>query len=287
MGHHRLKGCKKPKLSKTRKLRAKGPKPGEKPNGEKAEEEKKPPAKPQLGPRGKPLNKKEARQQHTLQRMNTNLYVAGERILLVGEGNFTFARALCKQVGGAGVYATCLDSEAELKQKYPDAGSVRTEIEGTLGGTILTGVDGTRLHKVREFRGAFRKIVFNFPHVGAGEKDVERNVAQHRQLLCAFFISAVKCLDPEQDGQIHVALKTGEPYKSWKVVQTAKAACPELELKTAVPFIPEAWDGYAHRRTAGFNERFSNSTSEELAAGAKVYVFRRPKPEASSDEESK
>ena len=32
----------------------------------------------------------------------------------------------------------------------------------------------------REFRDAFRIIAWNFPHLGAGEKDVEKNNEQHR-----------------------------------------------------------------------------------------------------------
>lgn len=232
---------------------------------------------PVLGPNGKPMNKKEQKQQENLEKMHRNLYAANERILLVGEGNFTFARALCKHLGsGDGVYASCFDSETELKRKYADAGKIRKEIEESLGGTILTGVDGTRLHKVKEFRGAFRKIVFNFPHMGTGEKDVEKNIAQHRQLMASFFSSAVKCLDPKHDSAIHVALKTGEPYKSWKIVQTARAAAPELDLSTAIPFMPTAWEGYAHRRTAGFSDLHSPASCEELSKGAKVYVFRKP-----------
>lgn len=292
MAHKRLKGVRKPKLSHTRKRNknSRNEKDSRTDDGKpKAPQPPKP--KPELRPDGKAMNKKEARQHASLENMHRGLYASGERILLVGEGNFTFARALCKHVGvekdssTSGVYASCLDSEAELRQKYPDAATCRKEIEETLGGTCLLGVDGTRLHKVKEFRGAFRKIVFNFPHVGSGEKDVDKNIAQHRQLLAAFFSSAMKCLDPEKDGYIHVALKTGEPYKSWKIVQTARAAAPELELKTAVPFITSAWEGYAHRRTAGFSERHSSRDSEELAKGAKVYVFKRPRQAMESDDD--
>lgn len=231
-------------------------------------------------------NKKEGRKQATLERQHRDLYDADERILLVGEGNFSFARALCRHLGsGAGVYATCFDAEAALQRKYPDVADVRKEIEGKLEGTCLSGVDAARLHKVKEFREAFRKIVFNFPHLGSGEKDVEKNVAEHRVFLAAFFMSASKCLDPKHDSAIHVALKSGEPYKSWKVVQTAQAACPELRLSTVVPFMAGAWDGYAHRRTAGFSERFSKADSEELAKGAKVYVFRKRKREEAEEED--
>jgi len=215
--------------------------------------------------------------QQLAEKQHKALYASGERMLLVGEGNFSFARALCQHLGaGSGIYATCLDSEAELLQKYPDAAECRKEIEGPLGGTCLMGVDATRLHKVKEFKGAFRKIVFNFPHLGSGEKDVEKNIAQHRKLLADFFTSAVKCLEPGvKEAQIHVALKLGEPYKSWKVVQTCRAACDDLELVNVIPFATTAWDGYAHRRTIGFDEKLSSAASEELAKGAKVYIFRK------------
>lgn len=242
------------------------------------------PATPLEGSSTKGPNKKELKAQALLAKQHQALYTTGERILLVGEGNFSFARALCKQVGsGAGVYATCFDSEATLSQKYPDAEKCKKEIEETYGGTCLTGVDATRLHKIKEFRDAFKKIVFNFPHLGTGEKDVEKIIATHRKFLATFFVSAVKCLDPKQDSSIHIALKTSEPYKSFKIVQVVRATCPELDLATVVPFIPAAWEGYAHRRTIGFSEKYSKADSEELAKGAKVYVFRRRRADMEDD----
>ena len=51
------------------------------------------------------------------------LYGAGDRILLVGEGNFTFAASLCSALGGANIVATSLDS------KLPQVAS-RTEAVG-------------------------------------------------------------------------------------------------------------------------------------------------------------
>lgn len=228
-------------------------------------------------PEGPQLTKRERKALALAEQQHRGLYATEERILLVGEGNFSFARALCKSLGsGAGVYATAFDSERTMTKKYADAAEARKEIEEKFGGTALVGVDATHLHSVKEFRGAFRKIVWNFPHSGSGETDVEKNVQEHRALLTSFFKSAAKCLDPDHRGSaIHVALKIGEPYKSWKIVQIAQAA--GLELQTAVGFAPSAFPGYAHRRTAGFHERFSKDDSEELAKGAKVYVFTRRK----------
>lgn len=299
MAHHNLKGMRKPKLlrskpknrkdGKTKKDKAKALEAKGEARGEKVLPGKR------VGPAevssktGKTgMNKKEARALANLEKAHRDLYAKDERILLVGEGNFSFARSLCKHLGSAsGVYATSFDTAAQLSGKYDDAAEHRKEIEETFGGTCLTGVDCTRIHKIKEFKGAFRKIVFNFPHMGSGEKDVEKSVAQHRQLLAAFFASAVKCLDLNLDCSIHVSLKSGEPYRSWKLVQTARAVCPELDLLTATPFMIDAFEGYEHRRTAGFNERHSAKDSEELEKGAKVYVFRhKRKQEDEVNEES-
>lgn len=218
--------------------------------------------------------KKEARQIAILEKQHRALYANSDRILLVGEGNFSFALALCRNLeSGSGVFATAFDGEALCKKKYPDLEEIREEIDSKFNGTTLFGVDATRLHKVREFRGSFNKIVWNFPHIGGGKKDVEESTIDHRQLLATFFASSQKCLVEEGAANIHVALKAGEPYSSWKVVQLARSC--GLDLQGVVQFSLDAFPGYAHRRTRGYDERFSAKDSEELAKGAKIYVFRR------------
>lgn len=230
---------------------------------------------------GPKLTKKEARAKDLAEKQHLALYSGSEKILLVGEGNFSFARALCRQLGsGAEVYATCFDNEEILRTKYNDAEACRKEIEDKFGGTTLVGVDATRLHTVKEFRNAFSKIIWNFPHIGAGETDLDKSAEEHRILLGKFFRSAAKCLDPENpNSAIHVALKTGEPYKSWKVVQMAKGSSP-MDLRTVLPFALDAWDGYAHRRTIGFKADLSKDDSAELAKGSNIYVFVRRREEA-------
>jgi len=228
--------------------------------------------------KGVPLKGKAARIAKQEEKLCHDLYQGDERVLIIGEGNLTFARALCRHLGkGEGVYATNFDDEATLRKKYPDYIEVKREIEEDLGGNVLCGVDATQLHKVKEFRKAFKKIIWNFPHIGAGDADVERSIAAHRELLSKFFASAYRCLAPGAKSAIHVSLKLGEPYKEWRVVQTARSACPELDLKNAIQFAPHAWPGYSHRRTHGFDERFSKADSQELAKGAKVYLFGRHK----------
>lgn len=56
-------------------------------------------------------------------------------------------------------------------------------------------------------------------------------------------------------------------------MKLAQLVAKELRLKNALPFLPEAWAGYEHRRTLGFDEKLSARDSEELRKGAKTYVF--------------
>lgn len=96
-------------------------------------------------------------------------YTATDRILLVGEGNFSFARALAEHVLGTGenLVATCLDSEEVLMLKYEDEARANVEAVVAAGGTVLYEVDATKLNKCAALKGKrFEKIVFNFPHAG-------------------------------------------------------------------------------------------------------------------------
>ncbi|KAJ1732645.1 Meiotic nuclear division protein 1, partial [Coemansia biformis] len=118
-------------------------------------------------------------------------YTRHHTILLVGEGNFSFARSVAAQLdSGANMIATSYDSREQACEKYPDTDEHVQEFE-LLGGTVLFGVDGTRLAKQKRLRGKqFSRIVFNFPHVGMGIKDQERNIRANQELLLGFFNSA-------------------------------------------------------------------------------------------------
>lgn len=94
-------------------------------------------------------------------------------ILLVGEGNFSFARALVcdppeslEFLPANNVVATAYDSEAECFEKYPEAAAIVDELR-VKGADVIFGVDGTKLEKHAALKGRlFDKIVFNFPHAG-------------------------------------------------------------------------------------------------------------------------
>ncbi|KAJ2008749.1 hypothetical protein GGI04_001023 [Coemansia thaxteri] len=117
-------------------------------------------------------------------------------ILLIGEGNFSFASSIAKRLGsGVNVVATAYDSEQIVAQKYSgDAAKHIAEFE-SFGGTVLYDIDGTALEGHSELRGKrFTHIVFNFPHAGAGIKDQVRNIQTNQLLIAGFFSSALPFL---------------------------------------------------------------------------------------------
>lgn len=94
-----------------------------------------------------------------------------DTILLIGEGNFSFARALLvdapaglEHLPPAAVTATSYDSEEDCYAKYPDAKEI-VETVRRRGAQVLFNVDATRLHKYPAFKGRrWDRIVWNFPH---------------------------------------------------------------------------------------------------------------------------
>jgi 25S rRNA (uracil2634-N3)-methyltransferase len=106
-------------------------------------------------------------------RRSTNPFKASDRILLIGEGNFSFAVALLQHppapldhLPPANITATAFDTETECYSKYPDA-EQNVRVLREKGTRVLFGVDATRLEKTSALKGkVFDRIVWNFPHAG-------------------------------------------------------------------------------------------------------------------------
>lgn len=85
-----------------------------------------------------------------------------EKILLVGEGNFSFALSLSEIVHGAyNMICTSFDSRDTMLKKYPESDEITKNLE-EMGGTIMYNVDATKLiaHAVWKKK-RFSKIIFN------------------------------------------------------------------------------------------------------------------------------
>jgi len=100
-------------------------------------------------------------------------FMPTDKILLIGEGNFSFAHALVvyppsslEHLPPSNITATAYDSEQECYSKYPDAKS-NVHILRERGAEVLFGVDATRLEKCSALKARrFNCVVWNFPHAG-------------------------------------------------------------------------------------------------------------------------
>ena len=100
-------------------------------------------------------------------------FKATDKILLIGEGNFSFARALVcypptslEFLPPPNVTATAYDTEEECCAKYPDAAEIISSLREKVVEVVFS-VDATKLEKCTPLRGRkFDRIVWNFPHVG-------------------------------------------------------------------------------------------------------------------------
>jgi len=244
------------------------------------------------------------------------MYKPDDHILLLGEGNFSFTAALvtllakhpAKKVTGH-IVSTCFDDQKSLDTKYSTEATDNIKMAEDFGVYVLTGVDATDLMGHNKLQKTFKelfdaddtthnndieepeeintkgfdKIVFNFPHTGCGEKDTDKNIQIHREFLKAYFTSALSLLRKEDSStpirlrpEIHVTLKMGEPYDSWKVSQIGSEA--NLQLKTSERFYPDMFPGYEHRRTIGTFDDDDKaakgvSSDEFLKSGARTYIF--------------
>nr|CAD7591188.1 unnamed protein product [Timema genevievae] len=197
--------------------------------------------------------------------LNANLFLSGEHILLVGEGNFSFAVDLVKLGKCLKITATCLEAEICV-----EPGRSNVHYLDKRGVRVLFGVDGTKLTDHPQLKNeTFSKILFNFPHVG-GKMKIHLN----RKLLCSFFKSAARLLSPS--GRVIVSLCRGQggtpadvPRRawsdSWQVVEMA--AHGDLVLSQVEPFYQHVFPGYT---CVGYRSRNIGFHLE----GALVHVFR-------------
>ncbi|MCL7043790.1 hypothetical protein MKW94_024480 [Papaver nudicaule] len=189
-----------------------------------------------------------------------NHYSNSQRILLVGEGDFSFSLCLAKAFGDAtNMVSTSIDTQDSLAKKYSDAiGNVR-ELEEK-GCLVLLGVDATQMSQhffLKTQR--FDRIVYNFPHVGFLHREDSYCQIQLNKGLVKNFLKGAKDLILKT-GEIHVTHKKGEPYDKWEIER--KAAKIGLALQDSVPFKKQDYPGYANKRAHGNNSNLPFALGE-------------------------
>ncbi|KAL2495826.1 putative protein-like [Forsythia ovata] len=183
-------------------------------------------------------------------------YSSFHRILLVGEGDFSFSLCLAEAFGSASnIVASSLDSYDELIMKYKDANS-NLECLKNKGAFVLHGVDATKMkHRSDLGKQKFDRIIFNLPHAGFHGQEKLLHFHHpflatsrlHRELLRGFFRNACGML--QKNGEIHVSHKTTSPYSEWKIEDLA--AENSLMLIECSDFKIEDYPGYKHKRGDG------------------------------------
>ncbi|KXT11622.1 hypothetical protein AC579_8567 [Pseudocercospora musae] len=195
-----------------------------------------------------------------------------DRILLVGEGDFSFAKSIVGEHGCCDITATCYDSKEVLCQKYAPQAEEHVSYLEQEGQTVLCGVDATKLDKNKALTKSgelFDVILFNFPHVGGKSTDVNRQVRFNQELLVNFFKAAINLL--AASGTIVVTLFEAEPYTLWNVRDLARHS--GLEVQRSFKFLADAYPGYGHARTLGNIEGGGGWKGEDR--GARSYVFQQ------------
>jgi 25S rRNA (uracil2634-N3)-methyltransferase len=194
-------------------------------------------------------------------------YTSSQRILLVGEGDFSFSLSLAKAFSSArNMVSTSIDTQQDLFKKYSNGvGNVRDLEEK--GCVVLHGVDATKMSQHYFLTTQrFDRIVYNFPHVGF--LFPEGNGCQiklNKQLIKGFLRNAKMLL--KEGGEIHISHKDGEPYDKWDLVKKAKKI--SLALHESVPFCKDKYPGYGNKRAHG---RFSDAPF--LLGDCTTYKFK-------------
>lgn len=235
-------------------------------------------------------------------------FATTDRILLVGEGDFSFAHSLYNHHNCSSVVATCYDTATSLAEKYPQAIQYIRELEDAARDNkdvdleILYGIDATKLGKGGTASGGrvvkkarFDKVVFNFPHVGGLTRDVNRQVRHNQgvwpywlcyqtslqnlssrldtitELLVNFFKAVIPLLAPT--GTILVTIFEGEPYSLWNIRDLARHV--GLQVGRSFKFQFDAYPEYRHARTLGNVEGGGGWKGEDR--DARTYIFERRK----------
>ncbi|KAJ6991833.1 hypothetical protein NC653_015244 [Populus alba x Populus x berolinensis] len=198
-------------------------------------------------------------------------YSSKHRMLLVGEGDFSFSVSLARAFGSAcNLVSTTVDTQDNIAKKYSNGVRNVRELEEK-GGLVFYGVDAKEMSGhffLRTQR--FDRIVFNFPHVGFLFPEASYCQIQLNKSLIKGYLSNAKVLLKQDKGEIHVTHKEGDPYDKWDLVKKAEKI--GLGLHEIVPFSRGDYPGYENKRAHGSQSDApfplgNSNTSQEKAYG--------------------
>ncbi|MDZ8239998.1 MAG: DUF2431 domain-containing protein [Nostoc sp. ChiQUE01a] len=185
---------------------------------------------------------------------------SGKKILLLGEGDFSFSLSLAKQVEPpqqpGNIVATSYESQARVGELYSSGQQNISDLKNQ-GVEVKHEVDATDI-KLTLGEQKFTSIVFNFPFVpGPRKTAVKDNV----NMLKNFFASAANSV--EIGGKVFVTTKDYW-HSRFHTVELAESA--GLSLDTEMKFNSQEFLGYGHKMS--HQDQSANETSL-----ATTYVF--------------
>jgi len=173
------------------------------------------------------------------------VYDSSQKILIVGEADFSFAFALAKQ-GCSNMIATSYESYDQVSTKY---GNAMTMIEDltTMGVDVRFNIDATRLTEQIEINN-FDRILFMNPHAHFGGRDSKPydDVLENRAIIYQFLQQGSKLLS--NMGEIHLTKKQDgrKLYRRWGIYGLAEKP---LSLKGVVRFESSRFPDYQTCKT--------------------------------------
>ncbi|KAJ1449753.1 hypothetical protein M885DRAFT_572236 [Pelagophyceae sp. CCMP2097] len=226
--------------------------------------------------------------------MACGLYSASDVILLLGEGDFSFAASLARAFpSGQSMTSTSLDNKAALKRSYADA-TRHLRLLRDKGARVLHAIDAANLHRRADLvvDGGYDRVVWLFPHPGWLEKPSldgrgcrhgcetdQVKVERHRELLRRFFAS----FDSEprlshSATAIHITTKAAvDGHNLWAISTLGDGS--GWTCVRCVRFDPDEYALYKHKygnfkfnSTHGADESFPLNTDD---APAVTYIFRK------------
>ncbi|KAF6153862.1 hypothetical protein GIB67_001095 [Kingdonia uniflora] len=205
-------------------------------------------------------------------------YCSSHKILLVGEGDFSFSACLAKAFGSAhNMVATSLDSLGFLGRNYKNAMSNIYELTNR-GGIVLHNVDATKMANNNLLKDVlFDRVIYNFPHAGFSFRDKSREVqiSQHQTLVSLYLENAKKMI--KKDGEIHISHKSHGFFLEWNL--EALGSLSGLCLIEEVQFNLSDYPGYRTKFGYGGDGSF-------FCHPSKTYKFGLRKKGAYSNKKS-
>ncbi|KAL6999081.1 25S rRNA (uracil2634-N3)-methyltransferase [Sarracenia purpurea var. burkii] len=196
-------------------------------------------------------------------------YSSCQKILLVGEGDFSFSASLAVAFGSAhNMIATSLNSEGFLSSNYKSAMS-NIQILRSRGAKVMHDVDATQMANSFLFQGmTFDRIVFNFPHAGFFRESRRSQLRRHRNLARLFMVNAKKMIDAGI-GEIHISHKSNGFFRDWNLEQLASSE--GLMVLEKVNFNVIDFPGYHTKYGYGGDKDFDCNPSKTYKFGVKIY----------------